>query len=156
MAQLDIASDATYEVHHQILKPADYRVAHSRPRIYIVGIRKDIQKQQFKYPRWVPCISVEDILEPLVEEPTMEQMPVQDTAKNSFKYWMEKLVPHQPLQNMYCIDTDASYKVNEMTGAYEGRCNIMKGKLKCLLKFPRIDLRVHPNNKSHCVCRFSA
>jgi len=57
-----------YKVYSQILNTKDYGIPQSRPRIFFVGIRRDI-KQDFKFPdREELKVFIKDILEPIVDE----------------------------------------------------------------------------------------
>ena len=61
----------------------------------------------------------------LVEgEVTMDLMPTKDTAIESFKNQMAKLAHKDPLRNTYCMCADASID----------RCHSMSARSKCLLK----------------------
>ena len=52
-----------YNIHHAVLNTQDHGVPQSRPRIYIVGIRKDVDKGTFSFPGSIPCPSIEEFLD---------------------------------------------------------------------------------------------
>ncbi len=43
-----------YSIHHQILNTKDYGIPQNRERLFIVGIRKDIQVKEFIFPEPIP------------------------------------------------------------------------------------------------------
>ena len=43
-----------YDVQWQLLNTADYGVPQSRPRLYIVGIKKSVMRKSFEFPKPIP------------------------------------------------------------------------------------------------------
>ncbi len=64
-----------YFLHDKILNTQDYGIPHNRPRIYIVGIRRDASTLRFVFPRPTKRAHIEDILDPKVGEVTMQDKP---------------------------------------------------------------------------------
>jgi DNA-cytosine methyltransferase len=50
----ELNSIGKYNVYHQILATNDFNIPQSRNRVYIVGIRKDVQTATFTYPKALP------------------------------------------------------------------------------------------------------
>lgn len=50
----ELNSSGKYNVYHQILATADFNIPQSRNRVFIVGIRKDVQISTFTYPTALP------------------------------------------------------------------------------------------------------
>ena len=59
---LDAIGD--YNVHYKVLNTKDHGVPHNRPRLYFVGIRKDVDQGTFAFPEKIPCPSIEEFLDP--------------------------------------------------------------------------------------------
>ena len=53
----------SYNVHHKILNTKDHGIPHSRPRLYIICIRKDVDAKSFAFPEAIPCSSIEKFLD---------------------------------------------------------------------------------------------
>merc|ERR1719343_1259083 len=53
-----------YNVQTEVLDTRQHGVPHHRKRLYIVGIRKDVDDGSFAYPEPIPCPSIERFLEP--------------------------------------------------------------------------------------------
>ncbi len=68
-AVLEGLEDAGYNNYWQVLNAKDYGIPQNRERVFIVSIRKDIDKGGFKFPEKMPLnIRVKDILENEVNE----------------------------------------------------------------------------------------
>lgn len=66
---LDSLDAAGYNNYWQVLNAKDYGIPQNRERIFIISIRKDIDKSGFKFPEKMPLnIRVKDILENNVDE----------------------------------------------------------------------------------------
>lgn len=46
-----LTKDSKYNIYHDIYNTKDYSIPQNRERIYIIGIRKDIQKKEFVKPK---------------------------------------------------------------------------------------------------------
>lgn len=126
-AAQDDGNPHKYHVSHEVLNACDYGDPQNRPRVYIVGIREDCGQEKFEFPAKQAPVPLEDILDPLEEEVTMEHKPRTQTAKKNHKDVMAKLTAlgARPLIDTYCIDVDA--------GTDRGK-NWMHNRSKCLLK----------------------
>ena len=57
-----LENEANYSIHYKVMKACDYGLPTYRPRIYIVGFRKDLGIQNFVFPESIPLIlSMSDI-----------------------------------------------------------------------------------------------
>lgn len=66
---LDSLADAGYNNYWKVLNAKDYGIPQNRQRVFIVSIRKDIDKGYFLYPNKVPLTSkLRDVLEQNVDE----------------------------------------------------------------------------------------
>lgn len=62
-------SDAGYNNYYAVLNASDYGIPQHRERVFIVSIRKDIDKDKFAFPQKEPLrLRVKDLLEYEVEE----------------------------------------------------------------------------------------
>ena len=59
----DLRRDGLYNVHWTILATNDHGIPQRRRRLYIVGIRKDIEKEPFVFPDPVACLPLELFLD---------------------------------------------------------------------------------------------
>lgn len=85
---LDSLSEAGYNNYWQVLNAKDYGVPQNRERVFIVSIRKDIDKGGFKFPEKMSLnIRVKDILESNVDEKYYINT---DKAKELIKKFVEK------------------------------------------------------------------
>lgn len=61
--------DLGYNNYHQVLNAKDFGIPQNRERIYIISIRKDIDKETFTFPEKQPLkLKLEDLLEENVDE----------------------------------------------------------------------------------------
>lgn len=66
---LDSLDAAGYNNYWAVLNAKDYGIPQNRERVFIVSIRKDVDKSGFKFPEKMPLnIRVKDILENNVDE----------------------------------------------------------------------------------------
>lgn len=66
---LDSLDEAGYNNYWQVLNAKDYGIPQNRERVFIVSIRKDIDKGEFKFPKGFPLeIKLRDIIEEDVDE----------------------------------------------------------------------------------------
>ena len=70
----NLVSHGFYKVHDKVLNTNDYGVTHNRPRLYIIGIRKDKLLTPFAFPPKQPRVPLESILDPYAP-------PVDDPAE---------------------------------------------------------------------------
>lgn len=85
---LDSLDGAGYNNYWAVLNAKDYGIPQNRERVFIVSIRKDIDKDGFKFPEKMPLnIRVKDILENNVDEKFYINT---DKAKELIKKFVEK------------------------------------------------------------------
>lgn len=85
---LDALDGAGYNNYWAVLNAKDYGIPQNRERVFIVSIRKDIDKSAFKFPEKMPLnIRVKDILENNVNEKYYINT---DKAKELIKKFVEK------------------------------------------------------------------
>ena len=86
--------------------------------------------KSFRFPKPQAKVGLDSVLDPVERGPTMEDTPVQMTAKANFHEHMAKL--EDPLRITWCMDVDAA-AANEAKGT-KSRCRAMKNMSECLLK----------------------
>jgi len=61
---LDLLYDLSeYNIYYKVLRTSDYNIPQKRDRLYIIGIRKNLQKKQFNFPQPInQSIDLEGIL----------------------------------------------------------------------------------------------
>lgn len=85
---LDSLDGAGYNNYWAVLNAKDYGIPQNRERVFIVSIRKDIDKSGFKFPEKMPLnIRVKDVLENDVDEKYYINT---DKAKELIKKFVEK------------------------------------------------------------------
>lgn len=52
-----------YNIYWKLLNTKDYGIPQSRPRVYIIGILKDVQVNDFAFPNTVPCIPLHTFID---------------------------------------------------------------------------------------------
>lgn len=128
MQTLRTIGDGVYAVDWKLLDTQDHGVPQSRPRVYIVGIRKDHQRLEISFPEPLPRVSIESFLDPVDSAPTMENLPSErsQTARCNVKRTLEKLTlrGERPLLETFVIDHGSSAR----------RCGVMEDKVMCMTK----------------------
>lgn len=51
LSKKDEQGNEIYEIHHKIMNSKDYGIPQSRKRLYIIGLKKDIIKKTFEFPK---------------------------------------------------------------------------------------------------------
>jgi len=101
-----------YEIQTKLLSSQDHGVPQSRPRIYIIGIRKDCKQCNFEFPEPVARVSIDTCLDPVKRKPTLEELPpkTNKTAYNNVRQVLKDLIAEgvKPLAKTHIIDCDAS------------------------------------------------
>ena len=57
-----LTKDSKYNIYHDIYNTKDYSIPQNRERVYIIGIRKDIQKKEFVKPKSIKIKSLESFI----------------------------------------------------------------------------------------------
>mmetsp|Transcript_33737 Transcript_33737/g.85291 ORF Transcript_33737/g.85291 Transcript_33737/m.85291 type:complete len:344 (+) Transcript_33737:3-1034(+) len=102
-----------YNISHQIINTKDHGVPHSRPRIYIVGIRQDVDRGTFEFPEPIKRPSVELFLDGRPKSSVVAAgLPpkTQGTAHFNVVNRLRKLKREgsDPLKEPFIIDCDSS------------------------------------------------
>lgn len=144
---------AGYKVYWKVLNSIDYGVPQSRERIYLVGIRKDLDKKTFKFPIPKEPKQIEDYLIDDVELTMFEKQSTFATFQKYLvnKYNIDKFTVESLLQNNFdVIDTRQSdlriYK-NKSPTLRTGRHGIIyvkNGKFRKLTGFESLLLQGFP------------
>ena len=58
-----------YDIHHQVLNSMHFGVPQSRPRLFIVGIKRGTKKMEFNWPVPTESVFISSILDPVSDEP---------------------------------------------------------------------------------------
>jgi DNA-cytosine methyltransferase len=128
MQTLRTIGDGAYAVDWKVLDTQDHGVPQSRPRVYIVGIRKDRQRSEISFPEPLPRVSIESFLDPVDSAPTMKDLPSErsKTARRNVEHTLEKLTlgGERPLLKTFVIDHGSSAR----------RCGVMEDKVMCITK----------------------
>ena len=122
-----IFQERGYNVCHRVLNASHYGVPQNRPRVYIVGIRRDKLRGIFRFPPKTAPGMLNEYLDPPVGDIDYTTRPSTDTARKNYEHVMAHLTKlgRHPLTNTFCIDVDAGTS-REKTWMYE--------RSKCLLK----------------------
>ena len=144
---------AGYNVYWKVLNSLDYGVPQSRERVYLVGIRKDIDKQTFEFPQPKEIKQIQDYLIDETELTLFEKQSTFATFQKYLgnKYNLGKFTVESLLQNNFdVIDTRQSdlriYK-NKTPTLRTGRHGILyvkNGKFRKLTGFESLLLQGFP------------
>jgi len=128
MQTLEGIGDGAYSVDWKLLDTQDHGVPQSRPRVYIVGIRKDCQRSKISFPEPLERVSIESFLDPVKRKPTMETLPAKSSKTQyvNVKRTLKQLTAkgENPLTKTFIIDHNSSPKF----------CGWMKDKVMCMTK----------------------
>lgn len=118
---------SAYEVVHKKLNTKEHGVPQSRPRVYIIGIRKDCQRSEFKFPEPIPEPSVDGLLD--ANKGSAKDLPSGGPGTVSYDNVKDKLAElrsagAKPLKVTHFIDCESS----------PYRCTAMKGRTMCMTK----------------------
>jgi len=124
----DKVDGGAYEIDYKLMRSQEHGVPQSRPRVYIIGIRRDCKCCDFTFPEALPPVSLDSILDSRRSLPTMEDLPPKSngTAYKNVRHVLRKLTAQNaaPLKNTYCIDVDASPRF----------LTLMKNRSPCMIK----------------------
>lgn len=142
-----------YNVYWRVLNSLDYGVPQSRERVYLVGIRKDLDRQIFKFPESKPPKQIQDYLIDDTQLTLFEKESTFSTFQKYLtnKYNKDKFTVESLLQNNFdVIDTRQSdlriYK-NKTPTLRTGRHGILyvkNGKFRKLTGFESLLLQGFP------------
>ena len=71
--------EIAYNVYHDILNTKDYGIPQNRERIFIIGIRKDIQKESYITPEKIPMRPLDDFI---IDKTIYENINIPNTIQN--------------------------------------------------------------------------
>lgn len=112
MQTLQGIGNGAYAVKWKLLNTEEHGVPQSRPRLYIIGIRKDCQRAEFSFPEPLERVSIEPLLDPVKRKPTMTILPPK-TSKAchvNVKRVLKQLTKQgkKPLTKTFIIDHNSS------------------------------------------------
>jgi len=82
----ELESLKDYNVHYNVLNTKNYGIPQNRPRLYIVGIKKQIQKKEFKFPEYKPLKNIKDYVDTSTTNKDREPIKneeIMNTLRNS-------------------------------------------------------------------------
>eukprot|EP00413_Alexandrium_margalefii_P009372 CAMPEP_0204539654 /NCGR_PEP_ID=MMETSP0661-20131031/16899_1 /ASSEMBLY_ACC=CAM_ASM_000606 /TAXON_ID=109239 /ORGANISM="Alexandrium margalefi, Strain AMGDE01CS-322" /LENGTH=303 /DNA_ID=CAMNT_0051546273 /DNA_START=6 /DNA_END=913 /DNA_ORIENTATION=+ len=101
-----------YNIHHKVLDTKDHGIPQSRPRLYIVGIKKSVDDGSFEFPEPVTRPSIEHFLEPRKARPAWTDLPPasQGTARRNVMQVLKAISMNgmDPFKIPFLIDVDSS------------------------------------------------
>eukprot|EP00440_Ansanella_granifera_P073881 gb/GFBE01080165.1/.p1 GENE.gb/GFBE01080165.1/~~gb/GFBE01080165.1/.p1 ORF type:complete len:382 (+),score=85.77 gb/GFBE01080165.1/:1-1146(+) len=128
MQTLKEIADEGYDVKSALIDTQDHGVPQSRPRVYIVGVRKDCKRGKFEFPESLPRVSIESFLDPVQRRPTMRDLPPKGnkTVYKNVTQNLAKLTAEgkKPLSNTFALDIDATPQW----------CTVMRDRTMCMTK----------------------
>eukprot|EP00931_Biecheleriopsis_adriatica_P081452 TRINITY_DN5477_c0_g1_i1.p1 TRINITY_DN5477_c0_g1~~TRINITY_DN5477_c0_g1_i1.p1 ORF type:complete len:404 (+),score=70.21 TRINITY_DN5477_c0_g1_i1:86-1213(+) len=128
MQTLEGIGDGAYAVDWKLLDTQDHGVPQSRPRVYIIGIRKDCQRSKITFPEPLERVSIESFLDPVKRKPTMDTLPPKKSKLqcSNVKRVLKQLTAagKKPLTKTFVVDHNSSPKF----------CSWMHDKVKCMTK----------------------
>jgi DNA (cytosine-5)-methyltransferase 1 len=128
METLQGMGGGAYSVDWKILDTQEHGVPQSRPRVYIVGIRKDCQRAEISFPEPLEKVSIEGLLDPVKRKPTLDILPSKtfNAQYVNVKRVLKKLTKlgKKPLTKTFIIDHGSSPKF----------CGYMEDKVMCMTK----------------------
>ena len=132
-----LLENAGYNVHYKVLNSLDFGVAQMRERIYFVGIKKELQKLEFKWPKHKKH---KELKEYLCDENSV-LLPLNDSGFNKYlnnKYNKGKYNLDEILQKDYLVldtrQSDLRIYENKVPTLRTGRHGILYIKNKQLHK----------------------
>jgi DNA (cytosine-5)-methyltransferase 1 len=111
-----------YSVVYSLLNTRDYGIPQNRVRLFIVGIRKDIQTSEFKFPEKIPCKNIHSFVD--LTDDSKDKLE-ERIIKNNY---LERLPPDSVFVDLCFI-----YK-NQPNADKWCSCLIKGGRLWCVPK----------------------
>jgi DNA (cytosine-5)-methyltransferase 1 len=128
MQCLEGIGNGAYKVQWKLLQTQEHGVPQSRPRIYIIGIRRDCQCSEFVFPEPLPFVSIESFLDPVQRRPTMKDLPPKGnkTVYTNVTQVLKELTDSgaEPLKNTFVVDVDSTVRFR----------TVMKDRVMCMTK----------------------
>ena len=104
--------EPAYEVTWKVMNTKDYGLPQSRPRVFVVGVRRSRMVRCFKWPKKVKCTSIENILGPrsrkLATHPNLSNFTATQVA--NFTAGLNKIIAKggDPISETWFIDLNSS------------------------------------------------
>jgi len=128
MQALEGIGNGAYSVEWKLMDTQDHGVPQSRPRVYIIGIRKDCQRAEIQFPEPLKKVSIEKLLDRKTRRPTMKHLPPKSsgTAYRNVKRVLKELKQKgkHPFTRTFIIDHNSTPKF----------CGYMENKVMCMTK----------------------
>ena len=118
-------ADAGYETHFRLLNTRDFNIPQNRPRVYVVGLRRDSVKHAFQWPGGTePTVKAQQLLDKTAKGRTAETFC--PSMKRTLKLALKRIrmAGGRPKKELYFVDVKAS-------AAY---ASWMKDRCPCLTK----------------------
>lgn len=110
----------THNIYHKVLKTNEHGLPQKRPRVYIIGIKKTLDKGTFEFPAPLPKADIEAFLEPRKRRVTAADLPATGiTARTNVALTIKTLEAegHKPLSKAWVVDIDSStYRFSKHEG----------------------------------------
>ena len=112
LTTLESIGRGIYNIKTKSIDTRDHGIPQRRSRVYIIGIRRDVQVHEFTFPEALPRVSLSGFLDPSPSQPTMMDLPPEasTTAHFNVKDVLRDLTSkgHTPLSDTFVVDVDSS------------------------------------------------
>ena len=109
---LGIAGKRAYNITWQIINASDHGIPQHRPRVYIIGIRKDVDQGTFKWPDVARAVPLATLLDPSQSVATLKDKPParQSTAQRNWAQAIKAIMAKKihPFRTDCVINVDSS------------------------------------------------
>ncbi len=136
----------SYNIYYQVLNAKDYNIPQSRKRLFIIGVRKDINNQ-FKFPEKIELsLTFDQLLEDVVDHKyylsQKERMYMDRNVKGGRNHWDFK----------HYHDTNNSYSHCIVANTFKGvPYNVLADGRKCKLGYYDCDFIDDDNMCENCI-----